>query len=123
MKMDLVKIPFANVATGGTLAEFDVGDAYQVAVAVDIDSVAGAFGTATMFVIPLDEAGAELGSSAEHVRQSNAAGAVGVFLLGKKGSAEAEVAFENAYRKIRVKATLATLTSVTGSVYIFLKRF
>src|SRR5574341_1630234 len=93
------KIAFSAVATGGTLAEIDVSDAFQVAIAIDIDSAAGA-GTNTAYVVPFEDQ--ELGTSAEHIRTTNNFSTnTGIFWLGDRETATAEPAFENVFSKIR----------------------
>jgi len=125
MRMDVEKIAFTTVANGGTVAEIDVSDAFQVGFAVDLDSVAGAFGTATFFALPLEDQaiGALTITGNEHIRKTADMGAVGMAFLGQRGTAVAEIAFENIYKKIRVALTLVTATSATGSLYVFRKRF
>ena len=120
------KISFTAVGNGGTVAEIDVSDAFQASVIIDLDSGGGAFGTATFYVVPMDDQVLGRISATdvdEHIRKSKAAGAVGTFICGFRGTAIAEPAFEVAYRKVRVIVELVTLTSVTGSVYVTKKRF
>ncbi len=125
MRADVEKIAFSAVATGGTVVEIDTRDAFQAGFAVDLDSVAGTFGTATFIALPVEDQ--PVGSAAitgnEHIRKTADMGALGMAFLGQHGATVAEVAFENVYRKVRIVVTLVTLTSVTGSVYVFRKRF
>lgn len=125
MRNDSINISFSAVADGGTVADVDVSDADQVAVVVDIDSIAGAFGTATFYVVPLaDQALGRETVAGEHIRKSAGANAAGTWICGLRDTAIMEPAFENVYKKIRIIADLAGgVTSVTGSVYVLPKRW
>ena len=123
MRMDSEKRAFAAIAQGGTLAEFDASDVFQAAVIVDVDSVAGAPTNFRAVAIPVaDQA---LGSATEHIRKTADLTAAGIALLAQRGTAIAEPAFENVYPKIRIIAdfTAGSAPTMTGSVYIFSKRF
>ena len=123
MRMDNDKVAFAAIAQGGTLAEFNASDVFQVALIVDVDSVSGTPTNFRAVAIPVvDQA---LGSAAEHIRKTADMTAAGIALLAQRGTAIAEPAFENVYPKIRVIAdfTAGTTPTITGSLYIFRKRF
>ena len=124
MIASIEKIAFTAVAAGATIADIDVSDAFQVGVAIDIDSIAGTPTSARAVAIALN--GAEvLGSATEHIRKTADITAAGTAFLGQRGTAVGEVAFENVYSKIRVIAdfTGGTAPTITGSLYIFKKRF
>lgn len=123
MRMDSDKFAFAAIAQGGTLAEFDASDVFQVALVVDVDSVAGAPTNFRAVAIPVaDQA---LGSVAEHIRKTADLTAAGIAFLGTRSTAVAEPAFENVYPKIRVIAdfTAGSAPTITGSLYVFKKRW
>ena len=108
---------------GGILADLDVSDVYQVAVAVDVDSVTG---TPTSYrAIAIGLADQAIGSADEHIRKTVDITAPGIYFLGNRGTAVGEIAFENAYIKIRIIAdfTGGTAPTMTGSIYVFKKRF
>jgi hypothetical protein len=123
------KIIFNAIADQGTLAEIDVVDAYQVAVLVDIDSHAGTATNTIIGVLPVEDQvlGNMVGAtpSGDQIRKTrDLTNTTGVFYLDRHDTAIAEPAFENAYRKIRVVADLVGAGhTITGSVYIFKKKF
>jgi hypothetical protein len=123
MRMDVRKIPFAGVAGGGKIYDVDVRDCFQVGFAVDVDSVTGSPTNYRAVAIALEDQ--EVGSASEHIRKTADMTAAGIAYLGQRDSAVGEIGFENVYKKIRVIAdfTGGTAPTMTGSLYIFTKRF
>lgn len=123
MRMDVEKWPFTTIAAGGTIADVDCGDCFQVGFVIDVDSVAGAPTNFRAVAIPLvDQA---LGSATEHLRKTADMTAAGIAILGNRSTAIAEPALENVYPKIRVIAdfTGGAAPTITGNLYVFKKRF
>lgn len=123
MRVDINKIPFTTVAAGGTLGEVNGVDCFQVGFLVDVDSLAGSPTNFRAIAIAVDDQA--LGSATEHIRKTADVTSAGQAFLGQRGSAVGEVAFENVYKKIRVIAdfTGGTAPTMTGSLYVFTKRF
>jgi len=122
MRTDVEKRVFSGVAAGGTLAEFQVDDSFQVGFAVDVDSVTGAPTSYRAVAVPYVDQ--QIGGATEHIRKTADMTAAGVAFLGQRLTAIGEIAFENVYRTVRVIAdfTGGTAPTMTGSVYMFTKR-
>jgi len=122
MRAEVEKLSFAAVGQGGVLADIDTSGDFQIAFAIDVDSIAGTPTNVRAVAVPLEDQ--ILGSAAEHLRKTADITAAGVFLLGNRGTAIAEPAMENVYKKIRVFAdfTGGTAPTITGSLYVMRKR-
>jgi hypothetical protein len=123
MRTDVHKWPFMAIGQGGVIADVDVGDAFQVGFAIDVDTVAGTPTNFRAVAIPLaDQA---LGTATDHLRKTPDLTAAGTAILGQRSTAIAEPAIENIYGKIRVIAdfTGGTAPTITGNLYVFSKRF
>ncbi len=119
------KISFS--AQSSILADVDMSDVHQAAIIVDVDSIVGAPTSFELFIVPLEDQ--ELTQDANKaIRRaggtSGAAPAVaGIWMLGYRETTVVEPAFENVYKKIRVRVSFTGGTSptITGSVYVFKK--
>lgn len=123
MRIDTDKIAFTTIGNGGTIADIDAVDVFQVGFVVNVTALVGAPTSFRVIAIPLSDVA--LGTVADHLRKTGDLTTTGVAILGNRGAAIAEPAIENVYAKIRLIAdfTAGAAPTISGNLYVLKKRF